>query len=725
MAHIALISPPTFADKISSKAIWFNVGTSTDARQMNAGQAHARFVLKGSSAVQSFHFREASMIFRVVVNLKAAFRLLLLLLFWASLAQAQTNTSQVGDILSEEIQSPQVSLFQLRQYLLQRVAKPPAPVSAQQWTMESKRLREHLLRDVVFHGWPKDWVDAPPKFEDAGFVESGRGYRIRKLRYEIVPGFQASAILYEPENLSGKIPAILNLNGHVGAPGKSVEYKQKRCINFAKRGMLALNLEWLAFGELANKENEHWFGAHLDLVGANELGLFMLVMRKGLDYLYDHPHVDRSRLGVTGLSGGGWQTIVLSALDERVAVSIPVAGFSSLVPRIEARWFGDLGDLEQSATDSLDGQDFTHLAAMLAPRPTLLIYNAEDDCCFRAPLVKPLIFDAIKPIFRLYGKEEALGWHENRDPGTHNYQLDNRLQAYRFFSRNFNLPVIENEIPSDSEIKSYDELRVGLPQDNLTILGLARQLAGSITRQPIPADAVARRAWAINERTKLNRVVRYQPVRIERAWTVANTKNKGLESKSYLFSMNNGLSANAVWLKALNTPDNAAVTLIVNDKGKKAAGAEVADRINRGEQVLAVDLLFTGDAWREVNSFEFQQILHATGDRAIGLEAAQMLEIARWMKDQSNASRVRVESCGVRNQVVAIVASALEPGLFAEIVIRDGMASLSYLLEKPMEYHEAAELFCLDLYKEFDLDRLEAIASPVRFSLGPYGRLTN
>ena len=648
----------------------------------------------------------------------------LLLLFGAGVAHAQTEARQVGIVLGEEIQSPSVSLFQLRQYLLKRIAKPPTPTSAQEWPREAKRLRGHLLRDVVYHGWPQEWVTAPPKFEDLGLIDSGRQYRTRKLRYEIVPGFQSTAILYEPQHLTGKLPAVLNVNGHVGAPGKSVEYKQKRCINLAKRGILALNLEWLSFGELAHKENEHWFGAHLDLVGTNEVGLFMLAMRKGLDYLYEHPNVDRSRLGVTGLSGGGWQTIVLSSLDERVAVAIPVAGFSSLTPRIEARWFGDLGDVEQSATDFLDGLDYTHLAAMMAPRPTLLIYNAEDDCCFRASLVKPLAFDAIKPIFKLYGKEDAFDWHENRDPGTHNYQLDNRLQAYRFFSQHFNLPLIASEIPSDSEIKSYDELVVGLPKNNLTILGLARQLAGAIRRTPISSDPAKRIAWAAEQRTLLKNLVRYKPVEIERLWTIANTKNKGLESKSYLFSMSNGLSANAVWFKAINAPENAPVTVVLNDKGKKAAGAEVSDRVNRGEQVLAGDLIFSGDAWCEIGTSDFQQILHGIGDRPIGMEAAQLIQIAHWIKDRSAASKLRLETNGMRNQVAALIAAALEPNLFSEIVIREGMASLNYLLEKPVEYHDAADLFCLDLYKEFDLDRLEAVAAPTNFVHGAYLALT-
>ena len=61
-----------------------------------------------------------------------------------------------------------------------------------------KRIRAHLLDDVIFHGWPKEWVTAEPRFENAGVIETGSGYRIVKLRYEIVPGFFSSALLYEP-----------------------------------------------------------------------------------------------------------------------------------------------------------------------------------------------------------------------------------------------------------------------------------------------------------------------------------------------------------------------------------------------------------------------------------------------------------------------------------------------------------------------------------------------
>ena len=643
--------------------------------------------------------------------------LLTFIFFAPGQAFGQSEPDAISQVLGEEILAPSVAVHEVKSYILSRVAPPPTVTSAQQWTEQAKRLRQHLLQDVVFHGWPNEWVNAPPKFEDLGVIETGQGYRLRKLRYEIVPGFQSVAILYEPEKMQEKLPAILNVNGHVGPPGKAVEYKQKRCINFAKHGILALNLEWFFFGELRQEGNQHWYGAHLDLVGANGLGIFLLEMRRGLDYLYNHPNVDRNRLGVTGLSGGGWQTIFLSSLDERVKAAVPVAGYSSVSTKVEAREYGDLGDIEQNGTDLFAAVDYTHLTAMMAPRPTLLIHNAEDDCCFRAPLVKPLIYDGVKPFFRLYGKEDVFEWYENRDPGTHNYQLNNREQAYRFFSQQFGLPAIEKETPVGQEIKSYEELVVGLPKDNLTILGLARKLASGITRRPLPADSPAKSVWANEEREKLRSVVRYKPVQLSRVWTLANTKHRGVETLSYLFEMDNGLSASGVWLKGIVTPEKAPVTIVLNDQGRKAAAADISDRVNRDEQVLALDLTFFGDAWKDNEPSSYAQILDGEGDRPLGMQAAQLLRIANWFRDRAGVQRVRLEARGIRTQSIGLVAAALQPDLFSEVIAHEGIPSLAFLLQKPVTFDEAPELFCLDLYKEFDLDRLAAIAAPAHVKL--------
>jgi len=629
-------------------------------------------------------------------------RLFLLAILLAGAARAQTQPAQVRRFLEPSLQTPDVVAHQLRQYLVGRAPLLPVPTSAAKWTAEAARLRRELLDNVVFHGWPREWVTAPLQVEERGEIPSAPGYRLRKLRYEIVPGFFSTAILYEPDTALSRIPAVLNVNGHVGAPGKAVEYKQKRCIAQARQGILSLNLEWLGYGELAQPENRHWFGAHLDLTGANAAGLFYLAMRKGLDYLWEHPRVDRTRIGVTGLSGGGWQTIVLSALDERVQVSIPVAGYASLVSRLERP--GDAGDIEQNPSDLLTGIDYSHLTAMRAPRPTLLIYNAEDDCCFRAPLVKPYIFDQVQPFFRLYGSEAALAWHENTDPADHNYQLDNRLQSYRFFARHFRLPAVEAETVAGDEIRTAAELTVGLPKENLTILSLARSLAARISPRS-------------GDRARLASTLRYKETSLTRAWALRNTRQKGLETRSYRFDFSNGLGATGVRLNAVATPEPAPATVVLRDQGKKESGAEVSERLNRGEQVLAADLLFTGDAApQEPGPSAYTQLLATVGDRPLGLEAAQLIALARWLQP-SPAAKIRIESSGIRNQVVALLAAALAPGLFSEVMIRGGMPSFRYLLEAPVEYRNAPELFCLDLYKQFDLDRLAELAAPAKITV--------
>src|SRR5439155_23422151 len=159
------------------------------------------------------------------------------------------------------------------------------------------------------------------------------------------------------------------------------------------------------------------------------------------------------------------------------------------------------------------------------------------------------------------------------------------------------------------------------------------------------------------------------------------------------------------------------VTIVLNDTGKKASVEDVSSRVNRGEQVLAVDLLFTGDASPEKPSpADYALILAATGTRPIGLEAAQLIALARWLRGSSRKSQVRLEITGMRSQVVALIASSVDPTLFSGVFIYKGIKSLAYLLDAPVAYRTASDLFCLDLYREFDLDLLALVAEPAKVS---------
>jgi dienelactone hydrolase len=632
--------------------------------------------------------------------------------FGSTHANGQTTAlASIQETLARPVQSSAVTYFQLQQYLFARMPQFPAPTTASQWTTEEQQMREHILNDIAYHGWPRQWVDSAPKFQQVGVIETHDGYRIRKFRYEIVPGFMSTALLYEPDKITGRVPAILNVIGHEPA-GITVEYEQKRCINFAKRGIVALNLGWMQFGELSQPGNDHDYAAHLDLVGSNALGLFYLAMRRGLDYLATLPEVDPGRLGVTGLSGGGWQTVLLGALDKRVAVSVEVAGLGSRQSNLTHP--EDTYEVEEDAPDLLRDRTYPDFIAMRAPRPTLLVHNAVDSCCFRAPLVKPGVYDAIKPFFQLYGDAGNLEWYESFDPGVHNYQLDNRQQAYRFFTEHFHMPIAEKEIFSDNEIRTAQQLAIGVPDDNLTILGLARQFASQLKREPIPAGGAQRDAWVASQRRDLQSVVRYTPVSTLQALRMDNTSGYNFQTLSYRFDFSNGLSATGIWFKENAAPSDQPVTIVLNDGGYKSAAQAVYERVARGEQVLALDPIFIGPSAPGPDPSAWVVLVDSTGDRSLGLEVAQLVATAKWLKSATGRDRVRVETDGIRSQTIVLTAAAMDPQDFSTIVSQNAMKSLAYLLDKPVPFRSAPELFCLDLYKDFDVDSLNALASPVK-----------
>jgi dienelactone hydrolase len=635
---------------------------------------------------------------------------------FAVISATAQEVTPVGAALQEPVQSSDVTYFQLQKYLMKRMPALQLPGQPEQWTTEANRLRTHILDDVIYHGWPRSWVAAPPHFEEVAVIETGNGYRLHKLRYEIVPGFWSTAILYEPATVKGKIPAILNVIGHEPA-GNAVEYEQKRCINFAKRGIYALSLSWIGFGEMAQPDNSHDATAQLDLVGASAVGFFYLSMRRGLDYLAKLPQADTTRLGVTGLSGGGWQTTLLSALDERVAVAVEVAGFGgepSNLTRPE-----DTDEIEESPSDFTVGEDYSTLVAMRAPRPTLLIHNAEDNCCFRADLVKPYVYEQIRPFFKVYAAESALAWHENRDPGTHNYQLDNRQQAYAFFTQHFHLPSSPDEIVSDAEIRTPQELAVGVPVGSLTVTDLAKKLAAEFSRPAIPSATDERATWAKDQRAQLQSVIRYKPVQLEEAWRIANSKHLGLRTLSYRFDFDNGLSATGIWLAAISILADAPATIVLNDKGYKASEAVVTDRVNRGEQVLALDTVLNGATMpKQSDGAVWPMMVVTHGDRPLGLEVAQLLATSRWLQKTTGQKTIRLETDGMRSQMVGLIAAAMEPDLFSRVVSDHVLSSLGDLLDGPIVFRTTPDLYCLDLYKDFDVDRLQALAAPTRFEMG-------
>ena len=296
------------------------------------------------------------------------------------------NASDLQKILEQPILSPQQTLAETQAFCAARVAPLPHPKTSAEWEPLANTLRQETLARSVYRGEAEKWRDAALKVEWLETIPGGPGYRIRKLRYEALPGMWIPALLYEPEKLTGKVPVFLNVNGH-DAIGKAVEYKQMRCINQATTGYYQPQPRMVQHGAIADRRVRPRANESTRPVRHQRARPFYLAMKRGLDLLLALPNADPTRVGVAGLSGGGWQTILISSLDTRVTLSNPVAGYSSFITR--GRNFSDLGDSEQTPVDLATTTDYSHLTALMAPRPTLLTYNLNDQCCFKADHALP------------------------------------------------------------------------------------------------------------------------------------------------------------------------------------------------------------------------------------------------------------------------------------------------------------------------------------------------
>src|SRR5580698_8615919 len=317
-----------------------------------------------------------------------------------------TTLSEIKQALGRPLLDSSIPLQEIQDFVDVRIPRMPRVQSTAEWDTYARPARKETLDRAVFRGEAARWRQIPTRAEWLETIDGGPGYKIRKLRYEAVPGLWIPALLYEPtEWKTPKVPVSLAVNGHDPA-GKAVAYKQLRCINQAKRGMIVLNTEYLHMGQLTAANYDHYRMNQLDLCGTSGLAPFYLVMSRGLDILLAHEHADPTRVTVQGLSGGGWQTITISALDTRVTLTNPVAGYSSLQTRMQ--YLADLGDPEQAPCDLETVTDYAQMTALLAPRPALLTNNFKDNCCFKADHILPPLLGMARPIYELYGKPNNL-----------------------------------------------------------------------------------------------------------------------------------------------------------------------------------------------------------------------------------------------------------------------------------------------------------------------------
>lgn len=611
----------------------------------------------------------------------------------AALAEGSVNE------IREPVLAQGTALTELRRAMKRRL--PPLKVSAtsDEWLRQATELRHSLLKNVVLRGVPSSWLAHRPRIIETGVIDSVDGYSVRKLRYDILPNLWIPALLYEPAIGPGpSVAGVLSLDGHVGADGKANHAAQARCINLARRGIVTLHPEWFNNGELRRPEFEHTRLAYLDLYAVSGLSVFYLYLQRALDVLASLPGVDSTRLGVTGLSGGGWQTLLLAALDTRVALSVPVAGYIGFDGHISAP--EDIGDLEENPADLGTLADYTHLTAMLAPRPALLIYNSRDECCYRSSRARESVYTSVAPFYELFASGRAFEYYENSNPGTHNYGEDNRRRLYGFLNRyGFSRPPLDDhDFPA--QVRTYGELNVGLPDGASDFVTLARELARSARQQTPTVES-------------LRSTLRFRPMRAEEIGV--EQRDKGPEHvRRYTLRIGEEWTVPAVVVSPREEPRMRShpTVIVAADKGRAEMADEVVRLADGGARVIAVDLLFMGENSVAKNrNWLYAEMLSALGERPLGIQAAQLGAIVEWVRSRFKTSAIELHAFGPRSSVATLAAAAMGQHRLKRLLLHEAPKSLSLLVSQQADYTDYPEIFCFGLLPSFDLATLAEMSA--------------
>lgn len=279
------------------------------------------------------------------------------------------------------------------------------------------------------------------------------GYIVENIAIESFPGFFITGNLYRPLNPAPftKSPAILSVHGHGNDP-RFGESMQKRSAAFARMGAVVFAYDMIGYGD--SKQVDHKIPIALTIQTYNS--------QRVIDYLISRPDVDPERIGVTGESGGGTQTILITAIDSRIKVSAPVV-------MVSAYFFGGctcesgmpIHKSENHQTNNVE------IAALAAPRPLLLVSDG-GDWTKNTPVIE---FPYVQKVYANYG---ALSKAENVHlPGErHDYGKNKRAAVYNFLGNYLGLnpgriPYRDGYDESFVTLLSADELRIFNQQNPL------------------------------------------------------------------------------------------------------------------------------------------------------------------------------------------------------------------------------------------------------------------
>lgn len=341
------------------------------------------------------------------------------------------------------------------------------PATQAAWEARAAALRRRV--QVAAGLWP--WPERTPLHARVFGRTERSDFTVEKVVFESFPGHYVTGLLFRPRGKRGPFPAVLSPHGHEGRlwdygeriRNMIVEGAERfersgrmpqlaRCATLARLGCVTFIHDMLGYADsvqipaaVAHRFSkprpwlhapERWgfYSPQAELRLQNILGLQAWNCLRALDFLAERPDVDASRIGVTGSSGGGTQTILIGALDPRPAVAFPQGMVSTSMQG---------GCTCENAPYLRIGTGNVELAALFAPKP--LAMTAANDWT-REMMTKG--YPELQKLYERLGAKDRV-FCKNLVHFPHNYNYVTRAVMYSWFNRHLRLghkdPIVEED----------------------------------------------------------------------------------------------------------------------------------------------------------------------------------------------------------------------------------------------------------------------------------------
>jgi dienelactone hydrolase len=611
------------------------------------------------------------------------------------------------------------NLMRAQAHALHAGDRPPA--TRKEWEERRARLRDTLFAAVG--SFPDKPCPLEPK--EMGVLKR-QGYRIEKVVLQTRPDVWATTSVYVPEPNEGKVPAVLVVHGHwAGARRDTVV--QDRCLGLVKLGFLVLAIDAFGAGERYTKPAKGTYhgalyGSTLWPVGQTLLGMQVYDNRRAVDYLLTRPELDGEKLGITGASGGGNQTMYAGALDERFKAVVPVCSVGTYQSYLHAACC-----VCEVLPGGLRLAEEGDILALVAPRALMVINATEDGFQFSVGEARKSLARA-KPIFKLYDAEDRL--RHAVFESKHAYNQEMRETMYGWMTQHLKgagdgkpIPEPKHDVETMEDLSCYGEAE--RPKTFLFPPSFAareaRALLGKINELK-PDHPEDWESSAVYMRSQLRKLLGEFPKPRRPEARFGKTEIvEGIGVRPLVLEPEPGLTLHAVLQAKPREKGKVPACVLLHLDGKAEALKQpvVKALLEKGWGVLAPDLRATGESQPANNAIagapDHNSAEHAlwVGRPLLGQWVYDVQFLLDWLGAQSDLDRDRFAVVGVGQAgVVALCAAALLDDRVTRAALLE--APVTYVTEEAYAPGTRMGLLAPGILRVGDVPHLAAVCAPRR-----------